>query len=291
MKSKKIILVLVAGLSFDLSGCQTLTRISQWESVHFGRSHGVMVTAAPTAADAADPVAAGHDTAETELYQRAVAAIDRRDYALALDVLQIARDAKADDPRVLTAMGVVYDKLGRFDLSKRYYDLAEAADPGSKVVAIDRAYSRVLQQRMDAESAPETVVLASGPALTTLVDAAPAVALLNIAPNTLARAAARPHVRIENATGRPDGADLLRARLTQRGWSVNRTILTASSVSRFSLVRFPPAAQPQASALVRTLPFGAKMVSCPACAALEVLVGTDAGHGEKAARAGEGGRG
>ncbi len=54
-------------------------------------------------------------------YESAVNAINGRHYALALDYLQAARAAKADDVRVLTAFGVVYDKLGRFDLSARYY--------------------------------------------------------------------------------------------------------------------------------------------------------------------------
>ena len=84
---------------------------------------------------------------EDRLYADAVKAIEQRDYDMALDILQTARNARPDDPRVLAALGVVYDKLGRFDLAGHYYDLAEKADPGSKVVAIDRRYSRMLQAR------------------------------------------------------------------------------------------------------------------------------------------------
>ena len=53
---------------------------------------------------------------------------------------------RALNPRVLTALAVTYDHLGRFDLSSRYYDQAEKADPGSVVVAQDRRTSLILQQ-------------------------------------------------------------------------------------------------------------------------------------------------
>ena len=84
-------------------------------------------------------------SAVTNLYQAAVSAIERRDYTRALDLLQDARDRAPQDARVLNAFGVVYDKLGRFDLSGRYYAQAQAADPGSAIVAENRAYSNVLQ--------------------------------------------------------------------------------------------------------------------------------------------------
>lgn len=95
--------------------------------------------------------------AEDRLYADAVSDIDKRRYGEALDMLQVARDSRPDDPRVLTAMAVVYDKLGRFDLSDRYYDQAERADPGSRIVAMDRRYSIMLRnagqaaQHMDSQ--------------------------------------------------------------------------------------------------------------------------------------------
>ena len=79
------------------------------------------------------------------LYESAISAIDKRDYARALDYLQQARLRDPRNPRVLNAMGVIYDKLGRFDLSARYYAQAQEADPASKVVANNMAYSKVLQ--------------------------------------------------------------------------------------------------------------------------------------------------
>ena len=82
-------------------------------------------------------------------YQGAVKAILRRDYATALDYLQAARAADPQDVPTLNAFGVVYDKLGRFDLSRRYYAQAAARDPSSRVVAANMAYSRMLQATED----------------------------------------------------------------------------------------------------------------------------------------------
>ncbi len=90
---------------------------------------------------------AAHDTASpgTSYYESAVTAINSRHYALALDYLQAARALNPGDVRVENAFGVVYDKLGRFDLSARYYAKAAALDPKSAIVAENLAYSRELQ--------------------------------------------------------------------------------------------------------------------------------------------------
>jgi hypothetical protein len=78
-------------------------------------------------------------------YSAAVRAIDARDYAQALDDLQAGRALAPDDVRVINAFGVVYDKLGRFDLSRRYYAQARQLDPTSRVVENNVAYSERLQ--------------------------------------------------------------------------------------------------------------------------------------------------
>lgn len=100
--------------------------------------------------------------ADEEYYQGAVKAVGNRDYALALDYLQAARNAEAKDVRVFNAFGVVYDKLGRFDLSARYYSEARAADPTSQIVAWNLSYSQKLQGL--AGHAPATAVAAVAPA-------------------------------------------------------------------------------------------------------------------------------
>jgi Flp pilus assembly protein TadD len=119
-----------------LGGCSHLPQFLSWAK------HGPTIKAAYTRADMG---AVGPRAAAERLYADAVGAIDKRDYGQAIGLLQIAREAHPADPRVLTAMGVVYDKLGRFDLSDRYYDQAEKADPGSRIVAQDRQYSMFLR--------------------------------------------------------------------------------------------------------------------------------------------------
>ncbi|CAN7474223.1 tetratricopeptide repeat protein [Caulobacter sp. LjRoot300] len=94
------------------------------------------------------------------LYARAADAIRVRDYALALEVLQVAAVRAPADVRVLNAQAVIYDKLGRFDLSARYYARALAADPGSAIVAHNMAYSARLSGQAGADHGP---LLAGGP--------------------------------------------------------------------------------------------------------------------------------
>jgi hypothetical protein len=99
-------------------------------------------------------------------YGDAVAAINRRDYARALDLLQAARERAPGDVRILNAFGVIYDKLGRFDLSQRYYAEAQAADPSSAIVAQNLAYSKTLQADRTAVALAEVaepVTVASSP--------------------------------------------------------------------------------------------------------------------------------
>ena len=94
------------------------------------------------------------------LYARAADAIRVRDYALALEVLQVAAVRAPADVRVLNAQAVIYDKLGRFDLSARYYARALAADPSSTIVAHNMAYSARLSGQAGADHGP---LLAGGP--------------------------------------------------------------------------------------------------------------------------------
>ena len=101
--------------------------------------------------------------ADAIFYQEAVSAIDHRDYATALDYLQAARAKDPKNVRVLNAFGVVYDKLGRFDLSTRYYTEAGALDPGSPTIARNIAYSRMLQGIMDPQLAANQPPAATPP--------------------------------------------------------------------------------------------------------------------------------
>jgi Flp pilus assembly protein TadD len=154
MSFKPTALLVSTVLAFA-GGCSHLPQLVSWAKVK------PLVTPA-------DMSPVGAQAASDRLYADAVKAIDKRNYGEAIDLLQVARDSHPDDARVLTAMGVVYDKLGRFDLSDRYYAQAEKADPGSRIVALDRRYSEFLRSGANASAiamakASNPVLVASAP--------------------------------------------------------------------------------------------------------------------------------
>jgi tetratricopeptide (TPR) repeat protein len=229
---------------------------------------------------------AGPNALLDRLYADAVHEIEHRDYASALDLLQMARARKADDPRVLTAMGVIYDKLGRFDLSDRYYTLAEAADPGSKVVAMDRAYSQRLQRAGEEveAAAGETAFLArieTDPPVTTLARLdTPAAGRGDLAgparlPDIIREGRLAAGVEVRDATGEIGGADPIKARLTRAGWSLGRLPVSTPLASPVTRIDYPGDYARVARALARTLPIPATLRECDDCRRLEVVVGRD----------------
>lgn len=256
---------------FGLAGCQYVPFLRHAERVK------PAATATATAMSAVGPYAA-----EDRLYEHAVKALEQRDYGLALDVLQMAREARPDDPRVLSAMGVVYDKLGRFDLSARYYDLAEKADPGSRVVAADRAYSQLLQR---GGGVVDGVVVMSrldaGTTALSLIGPEP----MNVQQAALFTKVIQAGVRIRNATGKAEGADRIKAHLTLTGWTVARTSRLEPKRVAVSNVVYPAGVFRVAKALARSLPYPVKLKACADCSQLQVLVGQDALPGLSAARA------
>jgi tetratricopeptide (TPR) repeat protein len=214
-------------------------------------------------------------------YRTATNAIERRDYATALDYLQLARARNPRDARVWNALGVVYDKLGRFDLSAKYYAEALAIEPASSVVASNMAYSAILQARAGdqtsatvraeappaPQSEPRQVVSTPPPG----VAASPVASAVRKKPILLGR----PLV-IVNATGRPAGAAIARARLTGAGWSVDTARSRNAPTAQKTLIRFPARHRAVAEALARTLPEQAHLVACQStCADVELFVGSD----------------
>ncbi|HEY5288840.1 MAG TPA: tetratricopeptide repeat protein [Caulobacteraceae bacterium] len=157
--------ILISAIALGLAGCNHLPKFAS------------LMKARAVPADLG-PI--GPNSAEDRLYADSVKAIDKRNYGEAIGLLQVAREARPGDPRVLTAMGVVYDKLGRFDLSDRYYDQAEKIDPNSRIVAIDRRYSMFLRNAgkfgdrsgvaLAQAQSPTTVTAANAPKLATGAD-------------------------------------------------------------------------------------------------------------------------
>lgn len=137
----------ICGLGLSLSACALMPHGHPW--LAFLRESRPKVSVRPVLTPATGPAL----PADEGLYRDAASAIAQRDYGLALDLLGAARDRDPRDPRVLNAFGVVYDKLGRFDLSAEFYAQAETLDPGSPIVANNQAYSLLLQGKSAAPAA------------------------------------------------------------------------------------------------------------------------------------------
>jgi tetratricopeptide (TPR) repeat protein len=213
-------------------------------------------------------------------YANAIAAIDRRDYARALELLQMARQQNAGDVRVLNAMGVVYDKLGRFDLSRRYYAEAAKADPNSPIVQANMAYSQRLQ---DGPSEAQFAEAPVGPlqqlqAETPVQPTAPPQQVEMAAPLKVRTVVAeRPPLRIVNATGRLHRAEPIRASLAALGWSAPRWAMAEARPQARTVIVYPPSRVAVAKALARTLPGSARLAACTnGCAGLRLVLGADA---------------
>jgi len=219
-------------------------------------------------------------------YMSAKAAIERRDYPAALDLLQLAREEAPDDPRVLNALGVVYDKMGRFDLSARYYQRALASEPNSPIVEANLAYSGRLQKASEASArALASAPLAPTPKTPQVIGATVAsvppatpfrIATSSVAPKVSSNLLGRPLLLV-NAAGRPGAQESVRRYLADAGWSVRSQQQILPTQARTE-IRFPAANRHIAEALARTLPYQVMLSPCvSACSDLQLVIGADAG--------------
>jgi tetratricopeptide (TPR) repeat protein len=257
---------------------------------------------------------------EDGYYASAKVAIARRDYARALELLQAANAVNPHDVRILNAFGVVYDKLGRFDLSERYYVEANALDPASPIVANNMAWSAALRGR-SAQSGPQLASAAAtaaaaaaaaaagaAPSPATVADAGaaqppPAAAQGPGEPGGLARrpaimllAAAGPAtgapqwptrhgLLIEDASGQAAGATPVVQGLVRMGWTTPR-VYAARESRRVTYIAYPAQAEALAKVLARSLPMRVALVDCGAsCSEVRLVVGTDAARWTAAPRA------
>lgn len=241
-------------------------------------------------------------------YERAVTAINDRRYALALEYLQAARNQKPDDVRVLTAFGVIYDKLGRFDLSARYYGQAAALDPKSRIIAADMDYSRKLQgisgsavamnaepdhgQEVQpqiaaaAEAMPNPVVALAEPALdaVTVVQtrrknevapAQPAVKAVFLTGHPLA---------IIDASGRSDTGKSVRSYLSGLGWSVAKDDGVKLAARPQTTIVYQGTMITAAKALARTLSLPMHLSASDNVQGLQLVLGSDVSAANLAAK-------
>ncbi|HTX50477.1 MAG TPA: LytR C-terminal domain-containing protein [Caulobacteraceae bacterium] len=226
---------------------------------------------------------------DDRLYSDAVQAIDQREYGVALDLLQAARDRKGDDVRVLNAFGVVYDKLGRFDLSSRFYAQAQALDPNSPIVRENLAYSALLQGKLRPASSGPALALLTPPVspaasvaggglihVTPTVVRLPLDALQTASARTLPFVTGHPLVLV-NATGRSGVDEPVRSELARLGWTVPAGAQRLPVVRLQTEIDYAEAARPAAEALARTLPFKVAMTACQnRCEGVRLVLGADA---------------
>lgn len=272
MRKTALRAALLAG-SLMLSGCATVHHYFAW--LH---PHRPTLTIKPLET----PSALASEDAVDRAYRSAVAAIDARDYGLALDRLQLARERAPNDVRVLNAMAVIYDKLGRFDLSTRFYAEAETAAPGSPVLEANMAYSKALQSQYQAMRASPVLEAAITPRAqsadlksmpTLMAQAAPAPqAMLRIATPVLA---GRP-LMVVDAAGALEKAQSVRVQLAARGWSVMESIQRGEPAKE-SRILYPAENRTVALALANTLPFRATLTVCQGdCRGLTLILGENA---------------
>jgi tetratricopeptide (TPR) repeat protein len=274
MKTQALTRAALLATAVLLSGCASMPKYLAW--LKLGDKPELDVR----------PMQVSTETAEVaptdRLYRSAVAAIEERDYGLALERLQQARERSPQDVRVLNALAVTYDKLGRFDLSARFYAEATAAAPGSPIVQANLAYSHLMQRRFEDV---RTASLTPGKQFAELRTAPKPVAL-NTAPKTLTLAKAEAPM-LKRATpalvGRPlmlvdaGGAGAqVKIRLASLGWSVHSAIERADA-SKESRILYPAEHRTVAMALANTLPFRATLSVCQDnCRGVVLVLGEDA---------------
>ena len=258
---------LAAALLMGAAGCAHLPHSAEWVKVR-----------------PISPTAAREGPGSNGYYTGAVAAISRRDYAAALDLLQAARARDPRDVRVLNAFGVVYDKLGRFDLSARYYAEGRALAPDSPILASNLAYSAALEQRAEAHAddvPAQAPVLALAPVIATprpLIGMPGAIRLAYVQQAqlpVLPLLSGRP-LQIVNASG-GSAAQQVVVRLASLGWSTPRAVARAPQPRARTEISYPARSVRVAKALANTLPPGVRLVSCAAeCDAIRLTLGADA---------------
>lgn len=222
-------------------------------------------------------------------YDAAVKAIGARDYARALDLLQVARSQQPNDPAILNAFGVAYDKLGRLDLSARYYAQARTLDPGSEIVRRNIAYSDQLRARTLVTTTPAAAPMSHQP-VSVAAAASPKPVAIPAAPVPLIRVADNGALLIGRGMKVVDASGLglaqpVKVALARRGWSVSRSTPPTAPPQARTTVTYPAGGAAVARALARTLHGPVRISVCnDNCTRVTLVVGEDARRWARGAR-------
>lgn len=101
--------------------------------------------ATPVALRSGEPIAGSH----SDPYEQGKAHLRHGRYGLALEEFRRALMQEGREVHILNATAIVYDELGRFDLSGRYYRAALALEPGSAATLNNLGRSLLRQGRIE----------------------------------------------------------------------------------------------------------------------------------------------
>lgn len=126
------------------------------------------------------PVGEQRAATPDEAYAEAKLQLERGNIGLAVDGFRKAVRRSPDSVDAMNGLAVAYDRLGRFDLSRRFYELALAADPANPKVRHNLVVSLRLQGRnqeaaaLQAETTGKSVAVALAAPLAPPPEPAPA---------------------------------------------------------------------------------------------------------------------
>ena len=221
----------------------------------------------------------------------------RGEYALA--TVSFRRSLREDGENVDAYNGLAasYDQLNRFDLSRRYYELALAIAPedGRVLRNLARSFARQgetfaarklfeevtaleARQARTASLQAEQSIFDAGSSVTVAIDASATIAVPDTpAPSTETANVVKdqPRVRVINAVGRAKQAARMRAYLAADGWQK-----VATGNTRWRLMRprvlFDAGSRQSAHQLAKALPFTPTLQPSKGVRGIMLMLGRDA---------------
>lgn len=232
------------------------------------------------------PMQRGAVSVTGDAYAEAKRQLEAGNVALAVDGFRRAVRQSPESVEALNGLAVAYDKLGRFDLSRRFYELALAADPTSAKVRHNMEVSLRIQGRAEQaqlaaapepaepkregvrleRSSPQEIVLVTrdmtGPKWIVPLDE----------PKVAEASKPAPALLVLNGVGRRGQAGRMRRYLAGVGW-VGASVGDARERVARSVVFYPRGARAAAESLTVKLPFRPRMIESPRGRRIVLLLG------------------
>lgn len=235
------------------------------------------------------PIERGTVGARGDAYAEAKRQLEAGNMALAIDGFRRAARQSPQSVDALNGLAVAYDNLGRFDLSRRFYELALAADPTSAKVRHNMEVSLRMQGLMEqAQTQPVAVppkpVVAkregvhlerTSPLEITLVTrdvTGPKWTVALDEPKAVERQSA---LLVLNGVGRRGQAARMRHYLAGVGW-VGAAIGDARHRVATSTIIYPRGARTAAETMTAKLPFRPRLVESARTRRMILLLGRNA---------------